>query len=52
MEKPTVMILCKCSDGHVVEMFPEKCVGVDLGTPYVEWECPRCENPTQYYVEL
>lgn len=54
--KPRVMILTYCSDGHQVEMFPEKVIRiVQIGhalKAVVKWECPRCEKGGVNEVEL
>jgi hypothetical protein len=58
---PTVTLLLTCSDGHQVEMFPEKVLqsrhddaGWGLTDDYVvaEWSCPRCISGTTIEVRL
>ena len=55
--KPKVMLLLTCEDGHQVETFPEKVLSIDsdiekIDTIHAKWECPRCETPKKYEVEL
>lgn len=57
MEKPSVMILCKCHDGHVVEMFPEKVLFSghymdESDYLFASWDCPRCEKNGKCEVNL
>ena len=40
--EPSVRIEARCKNGHETYLYPEECVGLDLGTIYVEWECARC----------